>query len=151
MRTDYQADLFDGRRKRHNKALVALESEEQESLFQWAAIAARRYPELALLHAIPNGGYRHKTTAAAMKAQGLLPGVPDICLPVARGGHHGLYIELKRREGGRLSQAQESMIDALREQGYRVLICRGWIDAKSCILNYLSREARFPRRFGPES
>ena len=30
-----------------------------------------------------------------MKRQGVKAGVPDICLPVARNGYHGLYIELK--------------------------------------------------------
>lgn len=38
---------------------------------------------------------RDKATAVALKRQGVKAGVPDICLPVARNGYHGLHIELK--------------------------------------------------------
>ncbi len=79
---------------------------EQTCLFRWAALESGAHPELALLHAIPNGGKRSKSEAARMKAAGVKPGVPDMFLPVAREGCHGLYIELKRRDGGRVSTEQ---------------------------------------------
>ena len=66
------------------------EHAEQVALFKWAEFAAARWPELTLMHAIPNGGHRNKITAARLKAEGVRAGVPDICLPVARGGWHGL-------------------------------------------------------------
>lgn len=50
---------------------------------------------------IPNGGLRSKREAARMKGQGVRPGVPDLCIPVARRGYHSLYIEMKAAEGGR--------------------------------------------------
>ena len=80
-----------------------------------------RWPELRLLHAIPNGGKRDIRTAAMLKAEGVKPGVPDICLPVPRGGKHGLYIELKRRKGGTVSKAQEAWIRALMAQGFVII------------------------------
>ena len=82
---------------------VPLEDAEQRVIFQWAAMETAACPELWLLYAIPNGGKRAIKTAIALKAQGVKSGVPDMCLPVARGGYHGLYIELKRQKGGTVS------------------------------------------------
>ena len=37
---------------------------------------------------IPNGGSRHPAEAARLKAQGVKAGVPDLCIPVARGSQN---------------------------------------------------------------
>lgn len=58
----------------------------------------RAHPELQLLYHVPNEGKRTWRTGARLKSEGLKPGVPDLCLPVARGKYHGLYVELKRRD-----------------------------------------------------
>jgi hypothetical protein len=113
------------------------ESAEQIALFQWAGLATAAVPELRLLHAIPNGGLRTKTTAARLKREGLKPGVPDIVLPVARHGWHGLYIELKFGKG-RVSESQQWWHDELTSQRYAVFVCWGWLAAKKTILAYLS-------------
>ena len=110
---------------------------EQTQLFAWAHFARGKYPELALMYHIPNGGKRSKAEAVRFKAQGVKAGVPDICLPVARGKYHGLYIELKRVKGGRVSTAQEEYISALRKQGYRVEVCFGMEQARDVIVEYL--------------
>src|SRR5262245_46077094 len=68
---------------------------EQVALFKWAARNQGREPLLCLLFAIPNGGKRDKVTAARLKAEGVKAGVPDICLPVARMGYYGFWIEMK--------------------------------------------------------
>ena len=119
------------------KRIVPTEAQEQMALFQWAHVWAQRWPELALLHHIPNGGSRDAKEAHNLRLQGVLPGVPDICLPCARGGFHGLYIELKRQEGGRVSPAQKIMLDRLRGEGYRAEVCRGWQEAAKTIMNYM--------------
>jgi len=112
------------------------ESDEQIALFQWAALQTRKYPELDLLYHIPNGGHRHKTTAIRLKAEGVKPGVPDLCLPVARSGYHGLYIELKAGKNT-LTDNQARWLGVLAENGYRVALCRGWEEASIAIKNYL--------------
>lgn len=71
------------------------EAAEQTKLFNWIAFARAATPELDMLYHIPNGGSRNKREAANLKRQGVRAGVPDLCLPVARGDYHGLYIELK--------------------------------------------------------
>lgn len=116
---------------------IPTEDTEQAHIFAWAAWASGKYPELDLMHHIPNGGKRSKSEAARFKAQGVKAGVPDIFLPCARGGYHGLYIELKRTKGGKLSAAQKEWIDALRGQGYKVIVCYGFDEAREVIINYL--------------
>ena len=114
------------------------EAQEQEALFAWAEIRAKRIPELALLYHIPNGGSRHPLEAVHLKQHGVKPGIPDIFLPAPRGKYHGLYIEMKRRKGGRVSVEQKKMLLALRDQGYRTEVCEGWEVAKKTILEYLN-------------
>lgn len=113
------------------------EDDEQMALMRWAAYEAGKWPELRLLIHVPNGGKRGKAEAARFKAMGVKAGVSDIFLPVARGGYHGLWIELKRAEGGVVSKAQMEWIGAMRLQGYRAEVCRGWEDAARVIMGYL--------------
>lgn len=80
---------------------VPTEDEEQIALFRWAAMMEWKYPQLRRLYHIPNGGKRTKAEAGIFKAMGVKSGVPDVHLPVARGGYHGLYIEMKRTKGAR--------------------------------------------------
>lgn len=112
------------------------EHQHQKALFAWARLRAGTMPELHLLHAIPNGGHRDIRVARKLKAEGVCSGVPDICLPVARRGYHGFYIELKA-EGGRATEAQAGWIEALRRQGYFAVVREGWIEAQAEIEWYL--------------
>lgn len=104
---------------------IPTEAQEQTAVFNWATVMERRWPELRLIHHCPNGGSRNAREAHNLRMQGVKAGIPDIFLPVARGGWHGLYIEMKRRKGGRVSVDQQRMILALRAQGYKVEVCRG--------------------------
>ena len=113
------------------------ENAEQAALFEWARLSEKKHPELKLLHHIPNGGARDGRTGAVLKRTGVKPGVPDICLPVPSGDHHGLYIELKRRNGGALSANQRIWLNALSEQGHKAVCCKGWEEARDEIIKYL--------------
>ena len=77
------------------------EAQYQIEVFKWARHPAvlHTYPELALLYHIPNGGKRNAVEAAHFKQQGVLPGVADLHLPVARGCYYSLYIEMKADKG----------------------------------------------------
>lgn len=114
------------------------ESSEQKTLFEWAKLMEGKWPELKLLYHIPNEGKRSRITGARMKAEGLRSGVPDICLPVPRGEHHGLYIELKRRRNSKVSQKQLEWMASLVAQGYVAAVCRGCDEAIGLITDYLS-------------
>lgn len=118
---------------------TALESEEQEAVVTWAMLSAGRYPELKLLYHIPNEGARSITYANQLKRMGLRRGLPDLCLPVARGKFHGLYIELKRNGKCKISEEQQSWINDLSEQGYKAIICYGADETIRAIKTYLER------------
>ena len=113
-----------------------LESTEQQALFVWAKLMQAQYPELSLLHAIGNGGKRNLIEAVRMKREGVLAGVSDIMLPVARGGFHGLYIELKVGKN-KASASQEWWIAETAKQGYLAVVCYGWVEASETIKRYL--------------
>lgn len=117
--------------------LVPKEAEEQAALFSWARLAAGTMPELKLLYHVPNGGSRNRLEAIHLKQQGVRSGVPDICLPVPRGGKGALYIELKRRSGGRLEARQKEWLDALNAAGNLAVVCHGWEEARTVIEQYL--------------
>lgn len=117
------------------------EHDEQCALMVHVGYYLGRWPELALLYAIPNGGQRSKAVAGKLKAEGVKPGVPDLCLPVPRGGFHGLYIEMKRvGERDATSPAQKAWHAALRAQGYRVVVCEGEAEAMAVIIEYMRLE-----------
>ena len=121
---------------------IPSEDAEQMVLMSWVTLMSSSRPELRLLFHIPNGGSRHKAEAGRFRAMGVRAGVPDLCLPVPRGGKHGLFVEMKRTKGGRVSAEQQEWIIALQEQGYAAAVCRGWEEAARVILAYLmEREA----------
>ena len=97
--------------------ITPYETEEQQALFTWAALQTAVYPELELMFAIPNGGLRHKKTAHTLKAEGVKAGVPDIFLPAPHAGYNGMFIEMKRQVGGKLSDAQRMLLRRLEIQG----------------------------------
>jgi hypothetical protein len=117
---------------------VPTESQEQVTLFVWAGRESERYPALALLVHIPNGGLRDKMTAARLKREGVKPGFPDLMLPVQRGGYAGLFVEMKRQKGGVVSAEQKAWITRLRGEGYKVEVCKGWEMARESLLSYLN-------------
>ena len=112
------------------------EHTEQVKLFQWAAHRLGVYPELALMFAIPNAGKRRGSQGGWMVAEGLKRGVPDVCLPVARGGYHGLFLELKH---GRNKATVEQLYwqERLLIQGYRADVVYEFEGARAAIIAYL--------------
>lgn len=115
---------------------VDSEHAQQVALFAWAALNTIKYPELAMMFAIPNGGLRSKITAANLKAEGVRAHVPDIFLPVPRGMWHGLFIEMKKK-GGRVDPGQIDYIVKLQDLRYGALVCVGWQAARDTIIRYL--------------
>ena len=115
------------------------EHAEQVALFQWADMAQVQYPELAMLFAVPNGGYRPMTTAAQLKAEGVRAGVPDIFLMCRRRYYGALAIELKRVDhSNHATVEQAEWIERLREYGYMAVVCYGAQEAIDTITAYLN-------------
>lgn len=114
------------------------EHEEQVALFEWWRLYTATWRSLRpAMFAIPNGGARDAVTGARLKAEGVLPGVPDIFLAAPKGSCHGLFIEMKRRRGGRISPAQLRTMQELEADGYRCEVAYGWDHARRIITEYL--------------
>ena len=115
------------------------EAVQQQTLFEWAALMEAMIPELRLMYHIPNGGSRNEREAANLKRQGVKAGVPDVCLPVARGNSHGLYIEMKAAKN-KPTEKQRQWLEALNKQGYSTAVCYSWEEATVLIKSYLKGE-----------
>ena len=79
------------------------------------------------LFAIPNGGIRNIVTAKKLRAEGVLAGVPDMCvtLPEGRAG----WLEVKAPKG-RLSDEQRELAQRWQALGHRYAIVRDVKDAQ---------------------
>jgi hypothetical protein len=113
------------------------ENEIQASFFYFCDVWLNKYPELELLHSIPNGSHKSRSAQKIHKMTGLKSGVPDVCLPVARCGFNGFYIEFKSAKG-RLSLTQKWWHQKLADQGYLVTTCHSVEDAINITLAYVS-------------
>jgi hypothetical protein len=108
---------------------IPSEHEEQRETVFWFR---RTYPKV-MIHAIPNGGVRSKAAGARLKAEGVVPGVPDLFVPAWR-----MWVEMKRQKGGSVSKEQKDCKAYLENVGYTVFICKGADDAKRQISEFAS-------------
>ena len=97
---------------------------EQVRLVSWFR---KTYPSVRIF-AIPNGGGRSMAQGAALKTEGVSPGVPDLFVPA-----WSLWVEMKRQTGGVMSPVQRDWIEYLQSIGHTVIIGRGFDDAKAQI------------------
>lgn len=134
-------------RKRYIKdgKIIPTEHQEQATLIKWKLLYQEKIPALKCLIAIPNQG------AARLKnlqTEGVLRGVSDLFLacpvisddlgvPCREPCWHGLWIELKRVKGGKVSAEQYDWMALMETQGYKTAICRGAEEAWMEIMNYL--------------
>lgn len=115
------------------------EHEEQRTLMQWWALYSKsKGLSECLLFAIPNGGFRHISVAMKLKQEGVRAGVPDLFLALPRGKYHGLFIEMKKAKGGRVSDSQNAVMTSLVRQGYACAVCHGWTAARLQIERYFA-------------
>lgn len=106
------------------------EADEQIAVVQYCQIKG------VPVYSIPNEAQRSYAMANRLKSMGMQPGIPDLCIPVARGGYHSLYIEMKAK-GGRVSAMQEGWIGRLRAEGMCAYVCYGADAAIDLIKRYM--------------
>ncbi len=121
------------------KVRVPKEDSEQIRLCVWLD------REKILYYHCPNGGRKSRIAGAKLKRMGVKAGVPDICVPIASRGYHGLYCELKRKVGGKVSAEQRQWIADLRAQGYYVFVGKGAEEAIARIKLYLSKDDNYDK------
>ncbi len=121
---------------KQRKKITFGESQIQCALIQWARWNIGKFPELALLYAIPNGVRCGGFRAMKLKQEGLLAGMPDLCLPVSRHKKNSLYLETKTLTGT-LSKVQKQIITKLIAENNEVFIYRSLDEGIQILRNYL--------------
>ena len=134
MNKTYTIDELHALWEKKNKGKAA-ESEHalQVECLRWLRMA---HPKV-LCYAIPNGAYTTKTTARKLVAEGVVHGIPDLCIPIGRNGYNALYIEMKNGKAGRLSGHQKELIPRLQAYGNKVVVCRTMAEFRKEIEEYL--------------
>lgn len=120
-----------------------LETDIQQSLITELTLCGKKYkglPIIDFIYAVPNGGYRAKSTAKTMKAEGVRKGIPDLHCFIAVAPYHSLYIEMKREDGD-VSEDQKRVIPIIRGEGHKVVVCRSAVQARNELFKYLGWNA----------
>lgn len=106
----------------------------QKSCVRWFRI---KYPELShALFAVPNGGFRGKSTAAKLKEEGVLSGVSDLILLKNNKEYGALLIEMKTATG-RQSVNQKRWQSLITQDRYKYVVCRSLDEFMKEVNDYL--------------
>ena len=108
---------------------------QREEIEQTAVVDYCRYANIPVYH-VPNGGRRNAKEAYFLKRSGVSAGVPDLCIPLARGGFFGLYIEMKYGKN-KTTPAQDKWLELLHKENYRCWICYSADEAIEVIKSYV--------------
>ena len=115
----------------YNAGMRLRESHTQQAIVKYARMLG--------LHcfSVPNGAHVSEKNRLRLKAEGLMPGIPDLFIAQPCAGYAGLFIEVKSARG-RLSSVQEEQIDRLSKNGYMCVVVFSVADAIKAIENYRS-------------
>jgi hypothetical protein len=123
-------------RQRKRQRQISLEEAIQRACVEWSRLQSPRYPLLAWLVHVPNGGIRPKGEAGKLKAMGVNAGLPDILIPRRSGIWTGLAVEIKSPTG-RLSRNQAKWLDAFAADGWCVAVVRSLEEFRETCLCFL--------------
>lgn len=121
--------------------MATIEHDIQRSVVTWFWL---QYRSLApLFFAVPNGQRRSRYEQMEKKAEGMVAGVADMLLLVARQGYHGLCIEFKHDKTASAARTyqtpeQKAWQHAVEAQGYRYEVVRSFDEGKRIIEEYLN-------------
>jgi hypothetical protein len=121
--------------------------DEQKAIIEWrdVLVGSREVPELEWLIWIPNG-LPNVRMMSLIKRMGHKAGLPDFFLACPSEQlecgcmrYPGLWLELKRLRGGKISPDQRRVMTELDQMGYAVAVAYGRQAAKIVLLAYLGR------------
>ena len=96
------------------------------------------YPDI-IIASIPNGGDRTASERVRLHSEGVLAGMPDLCVLEACGGFHGLFVEMKTATGQQ-SKEQKALQLQLNNSGYLCTVARSAAEGFEIIKEYLNGE-----------
>ena len=120
--------MVDINRKRKN-----IEHTEQVKVVQHI----RAFHPDVIIAAIPNGGDRTASERLRLSFEGVLAGMPDLCVLEPKNGFHGLFVEMKTQDGV-VSKEQTKIGLQLNAKNYLCLVARSAQDAINIIEEYLN-------------
>lgn len=131
---------------RQNKPRAVKQVERQPSedaiqiaIMEWLALQPYKDGTLFdYMNHPPNGGVSSARQKSKFKLAGTKSGYPDMMLDIARGGYHGLRIELKRLKGGIVSPLQKERLAMLNDENYYAVVCRGFDESIEVIQQYMA-------------
>lgn len=109
---------------------IPTEHQEQIGFVNWFKCTYPQYP----IFAIPNGEKRAISVAKRLKAEGVVSGVPDLCIVL--NDARVLWVEMKRVKSSKLSPEQKTIHANYEELGHTVIVGYGATDASKKIVNY---------------
>ena len=114
-------------------ARLSIEHKEQVKLVQRVRAF---YPDV-LIASIPNGGNRSASERVRLHAEGVLAGMPDLCILKQSKGFGGLFVEMKTKIGV-VSKEQSCIAKQLNSEGYLCVIARSSAEGFKIIEEYLN-------------
>lgn len=116
------------------KNLNPTEAQDQIALIKWAWVTKQK----TLVHSV-NEGKRSIGQLIFAKKMGMRAGFPDLALYEPRNGKHGLFIEMKRKTKGVLTDEQKWWLNHLNDMGYHAVCCYGLDQAIAEVEKYLAK------------
>jgi VRR-NUC domain-containing protein len=121
------------------------ESQHQAAVIAWWDVYAKtKQLDPSLLFAVPNGSVlagdarRRAMQMHRLKCTGLRVGCPDLILALPSGAFHGMFIEMKSKEG-KVNEDQREYHTLLRRHDYNVVTAFGSDEAITAIKAYVER------------
>lgn len=112
-----------------------LESAAQKAYFEYLrTVACPQHPGKTLwdfAYAVPNGtmlagsAEQRARYMTFLKAQGLKPGVSDVCIALPVGRWHGMYLEMKRDRKAPVTADQKEWLALMALVGYYAEVAPG--------------------------
>ena len=110
------------------KKIIPTEADEQKVFVQWLELMGYKFSRIAQETYTPYWGQKIKN-----KQLGVRRGLPDLLIIV---NNTLVFIEMKRKSGGAISEEQQGWCDALNHcDGVTALVCRGADEAIEFIKN----------------
>lgn len=127
------------RAAQHEEVMAAIYQSEHDEQVAVVEYLYFKYPKV-LFWATPNGASLSGRGRAMnkLKAEGFLPGVSDLIIFEPRGGYSALFLEMKRKDGGEVSQNQRDFIIEIEKRGGYGAIANGADEAIEIIDTYFN-------------
>jgi hypothetical protein len=112
------------------------ESQIQQSCIRWFQVTHPQLWKDGVLFHIANERKCTQWQGRKLKLEGVVKGVADLCLAVARKGFNALYIEMKK-PGSYQEKEQKEWQSGVEKHGNRYVVCKSLDEFEKIVTDYL--------------